>query len=388
MTSVTGEAITPPTELELDNATRLAIFDAVSKARDAGKAAVTMDELFDLVITPLRPLVPRELFTLGERPYVEAKVAICVQAGVLKRTSDGRYAVAPHPQVWIRYPDDSIRPYTPGLMAARERLNAVNKVLRDRNFDVTKHLPHHNKPTSAEFKALVRSIEEHGFLKQFAIYRFADGTYVDGVARIAAAKKAGVEPKWLELKKQDPETTRMRRRDTPLNRVLLALDANATRLTDDERQHALDAAAAATGRSWEEIDTALRLTRAWRAAIARSYTPTFQVREIAFDDGARKIQVTADHKVHVTSLLRASGLAKHKFDTELKDIVPFEMARVKGGGPAAVFVHAAEMVDGLETMLSERRARGRKVSAEWEVTLEWLRKYVHEHGVSRNGAGG
>jgi hypothetical protein len=305
---------------------------------------------------------------------------------VLTRAGDRGYAIAPHPQVWIRYPDDSIRRYSAGLTAARERLEAVNSALRDRQFDVTKHLPHH-KPSSAEFKALVRSMEEHGFLKQFAIYRFGDETYVDGVARVAAANKAGVDPKWLELKKQDPEATRMRRRDTPLNRVLLALDANATRLTDEQRKHALDAAAAVAGRTWDEIDAALDLTRAWRRAVARSYTPMFDVCEIQFDgDGARKIQVTSDHKVHVTSLLRASGLAKHKFDTELKDRVPFEMARVKGGGPAAVFVHVADMAEELEAMIAERRALGRKVSPEWEVSLAWLRDYAHEHGISRNAA--
>lgn len=383
--TATAETTTLPSELEADNATRLAIFDAVSQAASEGHPSITFDELFDRVIGRLRVLVPREIFTIGARTYVEDKVALCVEAAILLRTRDERYAIAADPQVWIRYPDDSIRLYTAGLIAARERLDAVNRTLRDRQFDVKKHLPHH-KPSSAEFQALVRSMEEHGFLKQFAIYRFADESYVDGVARLAAAKKVGVEPKWLELKKQDPDATRMRRRDTPLNRVLLALDSNATRLTAEQRQGALDATAAVVGCSWEEIDAALERTRAWRGATARSYTPMFEVDDIAVDgNGGRKIKVTADHRVHVTSLLRASGLAKHKFDTELKDRVPYEMARVKGGGPAAVFAHVELMVEGLERMIADRRDHGRKLSPEWEVALGWLRDYARDHRIGRNG---
>ena len=130
----------------------------------------------------------------------------------------------------------------------------------------------------------------------------------------------------------------MRRRDTPLHRVLLAVDVNALRLTEEERHHALDAAAAAAGRDWEEIEADLTLTREWRGATARSYTPLFEVTEIPFNDnGSPTILVTPDLKVHVTSLLRASGLAKHKFDKELHEYVPAaEMARAKGAGAPAV----------------------------------------------------
>jgi hypothetical protein len=385
VTTTTAEPTALPPELEPDNATRLAIFDAMWDAAADGDAWLTIDQLSERVMGRLRVLVPRELHNLGERPYLEEKLAVCVEGDVLTRASDDRYAIAPDPQVWIRYPDDSVRRYTPGLIKARERLEAVNSALRDRRFDVTRHVPH-DKPSSPEFKALVRSMEEHGFLKQFAIYRFPDETFVDGVARIAAANAVGIEPKWLELKKQDPETTRMRRRDTPLNRVLLALDSNITRLTQEQRQHVLDAAADAAGRTWEQINEDLSLTRRWRGVTARSYTPMFEVREIPFDeDDARKIQVTDDHKVHVTSLLRASGLAKHKFDTELKDRVFSEMARVRGGGPAAVFVQVADMVEGLEAMIAERRAHQRKVSAEWEVSLDWLRDYARKHGIGHSG---
>jgi hypothetical protein len=375
------ESAAPPVELEPDNSARLAIFDAMFDALGQGKAAVTLEELFDRVIGRLRMLVPRELHNTGERKYLEEKLAICIQAGMLSRATGHRYSLAPDPQAWIRYPDDSIRRYTPGLIAARERLDATNASLRASSFDVTKHLPHH-KSSSAQFRALVRSMEEHGFLKQCAVFRYPDGSHTDGVARIRAAAKVGVEVKWLEMKAGDPETTRMRRRDTPLNRILLALDSNATRLNEEQRQHVLDQAAEKAGRSWPEIEADLIRTHPWRAVTARSYTPTFEVTEIPFDgDGSRTIQVTADHKIHVTSLLRASGLAKHKFDTELKDCVTAEKARVKGGGPPAVFARAADMVDGLEAMLAERREHRRKVSPEWEVGLDWLRSYVRKHRI-------
>ena len=288
--------------------------------------------------------------------------------------------------MWIRYPDDNIRRYPRGLIQARERLDAVNTILRERRFDVTKHIPHH-RPSSPEFQALVRSMEEHGFLKQFAIYRFADGTHVDGAARIAAAEKAGVTPKTLDLRQQDPETTRMRRRDTPLHRVLLAVDVNALRLTEEERRHALDAAAAAAGRDWKEIEADLTLTREWRGATARSYTPLFEVTEIPFNDNASPtVLVTPDQKVHVTSLLRASGLAKHKFDKELHEYVPAaEKGRAKGAGAPAWFAPATEMLEGLEDMLAERRKNNRMISPEWEVCLGWLQEHACKHRISGDG---
>ncbi len=383
MTTAVIHPIAAPAELEPDNSARLVIFDAMCDARDEGTVEVTFDELFERVIARLKKLVPRELHNMGDRGYVEEKVAICVEAGVLVLAGEDRYTLADEPQAWIRYPDDSIRRYAHGLIAARERLDKINTILRDRRFDITKHLPHH-KPSSPEFRALVRSMGEHGFLKQFAIYRFADGTYVDGVARIAAAAEAGLAEKTLELRQQDPETTRMRRRDTPLHRVLLAVDANAVRLTDGERRHALDAAAAAAGSSWEEIEKDLTITRDWRGATARSYTPLFEVTEIPFGgDGSPTVLATPNHKIHVTSLLRASGLAKHKFEKELQAYVPgAEKGRAKGGGASAWFAGATDMVDGLEDMLSERSEKRRTISAEWEVCLAWLRRYVRTHRIS------
>jgi hypothetical protein len=383
--------LTAPSELEPDNSTRLAIFDAVSDAAKEGHTALTVDELFERVIGRLRLLVPRELHIAGERAYLEDKVGVCVNAGLLTRgaQADDQVALAPDAQSWIRYPDYSIRRYPHGLIAARERLDVVNNALRTRAFDVVRHVPHHS-PSSPEFRALVCSMREHGFLKQFAIFRYPDGKYVDGVARVQAAKKAEVDVKWLELEKMgDPEATRARRRDTPLNRVLLALDSNATRLTEEDRQRVHDAVTAAAGRSWADIEADLILTRAWRQATARSYVPTFETtKKLPFESGGiPQILITHDHKVHVTSLLRAVGLAKHKFDKELKDWVHHERARVPGEGPPATFARVTDMIDGIEAMVAERRAQRRKISPEWNVSLDWLRTYVRERGVDHNGDG-
>jgi hypothetical protein len=387
MTTATIETIAPPIELEPDNSTRLAIYDAMCDARADGADEVTFDEFFDRVIRRLRVLVPRELHNAGERTYLQEKLAICVEAGILVAPGDDRFTLAPDPQAWIRFPDESIRRYPHGLSAARERLDAINATLRDRAFDITNHLPHH-KASSPEFQALVRSMQEHGFFKHAAIYRFADGTFVDGVARFEAAKRAGVEPKYLELRQQDPETTRLRRRDTPLERVLLAVNGNAVRLTEDEQRHALDAAATTAGRTWDEIELYLAVTREWRSVIARSYTSVFEVTEVPFDsDGNRTIPVSDDHKVHVTTLLLASGLQKHKWPKELQVYVPTaEMARYKGGGPAGHFAPAADMLSGIELMLEDRREQKLKISPEWSICIDWLEGYVRKHRLTADAS--
>jgi hypothetical protein len=382
MTTATAEPGIP-SELEPDNATRLAIFDAISDATAHDHATLTFDELYERVIGRLRVLVPRELHNAGERAYVREKIVVCVDAGLLKPVSGAsdRFELAPDPQAWIRYPDDSIRRYTPGLVAARERLDAVNSALRNRAFNVVDLVPHH-KPSSPEFRALVCSMQEHGFLEQCRVFRFPDGRFIDGHARIAAAAEAGVEVKWLDLEKmRHPEKTRARRRDTPLNRVQLALDSNAARLTEEDRRRVLDAVATAAGRSWQEIESDLARTRAWRQA-SRSYMPIFEAEKFPLENGGiASILVTPDHKVHVPSLLRTAGLHKHKFDTELKDWVPHEKARVPGEGPAAIFARATDLIDGIEGMMAERRERKRKISPEWGISLNWLRTYVRNHGL-------
>ena len=155
-----------------------------------------------------------------------------------------------------------------------------------RTFDIGKHVPHNDDPASPEFRALVRSMREHGFLKDHRIFRFPDGTYVDGYARKAAASEAGIDEKsiWLDLEKLgDPDATRVRRRDTPLNRVLLALDANATRLTEEQRETILTTVAQEAGRSWEEIASDLDRTREWRQTPSRSYMPVFEAKKLPFE---------------------------------------------------------------------------------------------------------
>jgi hypothetical protein len=383
MTTSAAERIAP-SELEPDNAARIAIFDAMSEAADERQTALTLDELYHRVIGRLRVLVPRELHIAGERPYLEEKIDVCINAALVAQAADndGRLRLTGDPP-WIRYPDDTIRLYQPGLIAARERLNAVNSKLRERGFDVGEHLPHHERDSPA-FRALVRSMREHGFLKQAQVFRFPDGRYVDGYARVAAANEAGVDVKWLDLDKLgEPAATRARRRDTPLNRILLALDSNGTRLSEEDRQAVLNAVADAVDCAWDDIARDLELTQAWRQATASSYTPTFEAEPLPLREGSNgQILVTPDEKVHVASLLRAVGLHKHKFDTELRDWVHYEKARVPGQGPPAVFVRAADLVAGIDEMLADRRTRRRKISPEWNEALAWLRAHIEGAGAT------
>ncbi len=386
MTTATAK-LNSPTELEPDNATRLAIFDAMSDAADQGRSALTVDELYERVIGRLRVLVPRELHNAGEHAYLVEKIGVCVAAGLLTSNgeSDARFAIASDPQAWVQYPDGSIRRYTAGLLQSRERLDAINTTLRNRKFDIGKHVPHNNAPASPEFRALTRSMHEHGFLKQYAIFRFPDGTYVDGYARHSAATEAGVDVKWLDLEKLgDPESTRARRRDTPLNRVLLALDSNATRLSEQDRQGILNTVAAAAGRSWEQIESDLDLTRAWRQTTSRSYTPVFDAEKLPYEpNGTPQILVTPDHKIGVRTLLVASRLPEYDRDT-LKEYKPHEMAKV-GSSKPTLFMRADDLIAAVELMLADPKRR--KDPAAWERALSWLRAYVNDNRINANDTG-
>lgn len=376
MTAVSSEP-TPPSGLEPDNATRIAIFDAMAEARAQGDTALSLDQLFDGVIGRLRVLVPRELHVIGERAYVTEKVDVCISAGLVESVGGNRDRITltgAYP--WIRYPDDEIRAYPAGLIPARERLDLVNSALRRSEFDVRALLPHHDRESRA-YHALVASMREHGFLRQGEVFRFPDGTFVDGDARVRAAHDAGVEVKWLDLEKLgEPDRTRMRRRDTPLYRVLLALDSNAGRLSDEEVQQVQEATATAAGTVWTEIALDLERTRAWRQATSPSYTPTFSVKPIRFeDDPSRQVFVTADHKIQMRSLVRAAGLPDYAVDKQLKYWVHPERARVSGTHRPALFAHATDLINGIELMLTERREHNRKTS-EWEEILSWLQAYV------------
>src|SRR5207253_1628267 len=61
----TAEARTSSEEIPPDNRTRLAIFDAMHKARKDGRFALTVEELHERVLPRLRVLVPRELHIAG-----------------------------------------------------------------------------------------------------------------------------------------------------------------------------------------------------------------------------------------------------------------------------------------------------------------------------------
>lgn len=386
MTTAAAELV-GPSELAPDNATRLAIVDVMSDAVDQGHAALTVAELYERVIGRLRMLVPRELHNTGERAYLETKIGVCVKAGLLIQVGKARdqLGLAPDLRAWIQYPDGSIRRYTARLIPARERLEAVNTTLREQDFDIGKHLPHHESG-SREFAALVRSMQEHGFLRQCAIFRFPDGTYVDGYARVSAATEARVAVKWLDLEKlREPEKSRAKRRDTPLNRVLLALDSNAARLSAETRQAVLDEVAAAAGPSWDDIQSDLHRTWAWRQATTGSYTPVFVAKRLPYEpNGTPQILVTPDHKVGVRTLLVASRLNEYDRDT-LKQYMPHEMAKV-GSSKPTLFARADDLIAGIGYMLADPKRR--KAPASWEGALTWLRAYVKDNRINPNGAHG
>lgn len=372
-----------PEELPPDNAARVAIFDAMEDAVREGVSALTLDQLHQRVIGRLRVLVPRELYNAGEREYLQQKVDICMDAGLLTWADQDHVRVAltgTPPRV--RFPDDVVHDYPAGLELARERLDADNAKLREASIDVGDLVPSvADRPNSAEFRALVESMREHGFLKQFSVFKHPDGVVTDGRARVRAAAEAGVDVEWFK-----PPAKRDRinaqRRDTPLHRVLLALDVNASRLMDEHVGRVHEAVAITTGRDWDDTAADLKLTQTWRRALAPPYTPRFQVRLLPYRPGGEpRVHVTADEKVLARSLVQAAGLAHHKVDA-LYDYVSFEIARSdQGGGPEARFAPKDELIAGIDRMLADRRRtkRTRKTEPEWDEIREWLRATFSEN---------
>lgn len=370
-----------PRELPPDNAARVAIFDAMFDARREGARALTFDELYKRVIPRLRVLVPRELHNAGEPTYLHEKVETCVQAGLLARTSDPdeRFMLTDRPPR-VRYPNDEIRDYTAGLELARERLDIDNAKLRDTHFDVSELVPSPARaPDSPAFRTLVASMREHGFLKHAPVLaRPESDVILDGRARVAAAAEAGVDVVYFSYGTSPAERAYARRRDTPLHRILIYLDSNTARLSDDDRTLVHDAVASVTGRSWEEIEADLKLSRAWRGARSRPYLPLFETQRLAYRPGGEpRIHVTnADDKVLARSLVVAAGLAPAKVD-DLNDYVAFEMARSDqpGGGPRGKFARADHLLAGIEKMLADRRNANRKmkIDPEWDEISTWLR---------------
>lgn len=358
-----------------DNASQLAIYDAL---HTEGSRTMAEEELFRRVIGRLRILVPRELHLAGERPFFEEKLDSCVVAGIVLVGSDGEgeRTVAPtghRPR--IRYPDGEIRDYPPGLEPARERLDADNARLRAAGFDVREALPSAaDEPDGPEFQALLASMREHGFLKQFPVLRHEDGVIVDGRARLLAAATLHLEVEYLKYG-SDRDRTIARRRDTPLNRVLVALHSNSVRLSAEMVERVHQQVADVTGRPWEKTAADLALTREWRLSVPTEHAVSFEVKKIAYRaEGGPNVQVTADDKVMLRSLIRAAGLDGYKIDV-LRNYVPFEQARsAHSGGRKAVFVRVPDLIDGIAAMLQDRRAANHKIDPEWEQIRDWLRE--------------
>lgn len=362
-------------ELPRDNASRLAIYDAICQhAKETGAPAITDDELFERVIGRLRVLVPRELHLTGDRAYVDEKVDACLQAGIIAaRYDNGQRLLTPSQPPPVRYPDGNIRDYPAGLELARERLDRDNAYLRAASFDVRKFIPSiADHPDGAPFQALLASMHEHGFMKQFPIIKYQDDAVVDGIARQRAAETLGLEAEYFRYSSERARKD-AQRRDTPLNRVLVAVDSNVNRLTGDTVDALYQRVADVTHRAWAETEADLALTQKWRRSMAAEYTPWFDVTMRAYRDDDPKIQVTKDGKVMVRSLVRASGLSDYKIGTELSDHVAFEDARTAySGGRKAHFARAEDLIAGIAAMQQERRAKGRKLDPEWEEIRSWL----------------
>ncbi len=375
-------------ELPPDNAARVALFDAMHDfGGDPTSGALTDDQLFECVIGRLRVLVPRELHVTGERAYFEAKLDACVQAGVLSTGSENgqRLVRLTGTSPLIRYPDGVVRDYEPGLELAREHLDADNARLRSRGFDVRTLVPSAaDDVNGAVFQGLLASMAEHGFLKQFPLVRYDDDAVVDGRARLRAAAMLGLDVEYLRYG-SDRDRTFARRRDTPLNRVMLALQANFARLTEETVQAVHARVAAITGRSWQDTVADMALTARWRLSVPPEYSPRFEVRKLAFRDREEaKVQVTADGKVMLRSLLEAGGLSNYKIAV-LRDYVPFERARsVHSAGRKAVFARAQDLIAGIAAMQHERRATKLKLDPEWEQIRQWLIRMMGPDGGDRD----
>jgi hypothetical protein len=357
-------------ELSPDNASRLAIFDALAGApRGQRGDGLTAAELLERIIGRLRVLVPQELHVMGEQEYVNAKIGACLSSGILQRSPNDtdRYVLG-HQEPEVRYPDGSVRTYLPGLESARERLEADESRLRKAGFNVR----HIIKPASARrksesFRQLVASMHEHGFMDQFPLTVSATAGVIDGLARQAAAAEAGVE-----LKKHHRHEL-PKRRDTLLHHAILVLDANAERLTEEEIDDVHMAIADQTRRPWIDIDSDLDLTREWRRTEPRKYVAVFEVDLVPFKpDGEAVVQVTTDQtRVMLRPLMEEAGVAVYNHK-DLAPFVAFEEARTRHSGRRANFVRIADAIVGIGKMQRDRRRKNLKVDAGWDQIQTWL----------------
>jgi hypothetical protein len=352
-------------ELPLDNAARLVVFDAVAGVI----GGLDQEALHDRIIGRLRVLVPRELHVQGEREYMQSKIAVCLDSGILQphATNPDFFVRGPETPI-IRYPDGSIRSYTAGLEAARERLESVDTKLRSVNFDVLRHVRSiADNRRSPAYRNLVESMMEHGFLDQFRIICSASKEVVDGRARRAAATDAGIKLKPHNIVKL------ARRRDTPLCQALLVLDVNAQRLSEEDRIRVQTVIAERTGRDWRAIEDDLALTRDWRRAEPKDYDAKLTVECLPFRvDGEAKVQVTTDRtRVMLRSLMQEAGLASYNY-TLLEPYVSTEHARTQFSGRRAIFVKIADAIGGIEQMQRDRRRDNKKTDSGWDLMRQWL----------------
>lgn len=362
---------TRETHLPEDNAARITIFDALAELLTGRSTenGVAVEELHDHVIRRLRMIVPRELYLKGEHAYFYEKLGACLQAGMLQQTSESppRYTLGvARPQ--IMYPDRSIRDYDRGLEGALERLQADDAKLKGARFDVLELVPTYaEEPDGPQFRGLLASMRDLGFFEGSAIACGADGTVVDGRARVRAAQLAGLAPDSVRRVALPPP------RDTPLFRALFALDINSHRLPEDARAAVQDGIAERS-RPWDEIERDLILTRVWRLTPLRRYTAQLDVKRLRYrNDLSPKVQVTRDGtRVMLRSLLEAAGLASYKYDY-LAPYVPTEKARTRfTPGRDAIFVTIADAIGGIGKMQKERRSKGLKIDAEWSEIRKWL----------------
>jgi hypothetical protein len=279
----------------------------------------------------------------------------------------------------VRYPSGEVREYPAGLEPARERLDRDNTRMRKSGFDVRKFIPSiADDPNGAPFQALLASMREHGFMKQFPVEKYEDDEFVDGRARLRAAATLQLDVEYLKYG-SEKDRKAAHRRDTPLNRVLIAINGNAGRLPSDVVDGVYKRVADVTGRAWDMTASDLALTQEWRKSTPLEYMPLFDVKKFAYREGEEpKIQVTADHKVMVRSLLEAGGLAAYKIGTQLSSYVSLEQARsANSGGRKADFALVDDLIAGISAMQQERRTAKRKVDPEWEQIRLWL---VHTFG--------
>jgi hypothetical protein len=357
-------------ELPPDNTARIVLYDAMAEASESDYAfdGLSDAQLFDRVIPRLRVLVPRELHNQGEEPYVAAKIAGCLEAGVLQPhpSRSGMLLLGPGvPRV--RYPDGTIRDYSAGLEAARERLDADENRLRRGGFDVRRIV---RSPADAKksdrYRNLVASMREHGFLEHYPIIESGSGVVLDGVAREAAAAEADVPLK-------DKHRVQLRRRDTPLQQTLLVLHLNADRLAEEEVAKVHEAIATRTDRPWMAIESDLELTREWRRAEPRNYDAKLDVELVPYGDHDEpKVQITTDGtRVMLRSLMVEAGITEYARDY-LRPYVAFEEARTQHSGKKAIFVRIRDAVNGIKKMQDHRAQRGLKVDPAWNDARDWL----------------